>query len=303
MASAATRSSRLDRGRPLGVGVGEREGPRAGSPVARRAGAGGAASPAAGRLGEDELVGLAAQPVLHEPIGEARQDEQQQELLHVVLPFVPSCGRSEAIACVSRLRPPTGAPSRRSRRCPRCGAPRRRPRAADPVDHRPQAPVGQARRQPRGQIGARSAFSSSVRARRVLAKIGGLSRSRADEVDLGPRAAHHPDQRDAPQAGERAHVLGPVRRAHQVEDHVRAAPAGGLAHRVGEAAVRSPRPRGRPGPRPAGLLGTAHGADDRRTHLPRHLDRRRAHAARGRVHQQGLARREPASAAAATARR
>src|SRR5262249_5041964 len=54
------------------------------------------------------------------------------------------------------------------------------------------------------------------------------------EIDLAPRAAHEPDQDQAPPGGERGQVLLEVGGADVIEDHVDAASAGELARPRGE---------------------------------------------------------------------
>ena len=164
--------------------------------------------------------------------------------------------------------------------------------AAAPGRPRAQAAVGQPRDAPRARSrAARSAFSAERPGAHRAAEHRRLQRAaappRSTSAVRPPDHAHH---RDAPQARERPHVLGPVRRAHQVQDHVRAV------------AVREPRaPRRRSAPSRAtiasapelahrlGLRSRAHRPDGPRPELPGHLDRRRAHAARGGVDEHHLA--------------
>ena len=169
------------------------------------------------------------------------------------------CGRSERYRIGSAVSgDPRGSPCRPSRRLPttRCASAASVERQ-DPVDHRPQAAVGQARHAPRGEIARRGRPSpSSVRARRVLREAS-VACSGQEGRRGPPRRCVPPDhahERDAPQAGERAHVLGPVGGAHQVEDHVGAVAVGGLAHRLGEAPVAGHDRRAPERPRPAAAL-------------------------------------------------
>jgi hypothetical protein len=105
------------------------------------------------------------------------------------------------------------------------------------------------------------------------------------QVELGLRARADPDHDDPPAGLERLDVVGQVRRADQLEDHVERAV-------VGEPLRVDDRVRAELLDR--GSLGlVAHGRRYARARRARELDRRRAHAAGRAVHEQTVAHLEP----------
>ena len=109
------------------------------------------------------------------------------------------------------------------------------------------------------------------------------------EVDLAPRAAHEPDQDEAPTGGQRGQVLLEVRRADVIEDHVDAASTRELAGARGEVlpAIVDTRTRAELHA-PGALLRAAGGDEAAETGLAQEDDRRGPHPAAAAVDERGL---------------